>query len=209
MKTRVMVVDDHASVRQMLGALLPGVGAFEMVAEAGTGLEAIQTLRREKPNLVVLDLALPELNGVGLLQHLRLEAREVRTLVYSGTVNREMILGALRARPHGFVLKKEPWSTFREALRMVNAGCCYFTPFATRLLDESGPTGSSITLTPRESAVLQMVAEGRSNKEMATQLSISAKTVEHHRSHVMVKLGVHDVAGLTRYAVRQGLVALD
>lgn len=208
MKTRVMVVDDHVSIRHMLGALLPREGAYEMVAEAGTGLEAIQLHRKAKPHLVVLDLALPELNGVGLIQHLRENARETRTLVYCGTNHREMILEALRARPHGFVSKRDSWSAFRDALRMVNGGCSYFTPFATRLLDSAGPAGIEVSLTPRERAVVQMIAEGLSNKEMAEQLAISTKTVEHHRAHVMEKLGVHHVAGLTRYAVRQGLVGV-
>lgn len=209
MKTRVMVVDNQISFRQMLGALLPREGAYDFVAEAGTGLEAIQLLAREKPDLVVLDLALPELNGIGLLQHLREEARGTRTLVYCGTSHREMILEGLLARPHGFVLKCEPWSAFQEALRMVNAGCSYFTHFVTRMLDEAGPSRSGWTLATREITVLQMVAEGRSNKEIARRLAISVKTVEHHRSHIMEKLDLHDVAGLTRYAVRQGLVSLD
>jgi two-component system response regulator NreC len=209
MKFRVMVVDDQVSVRQMLGLVLPREGGYDLVAEAGTGLEAIELLISSNPQLVVLDLALPGLNGVGLLQHLRKHAREVRTLVYCGTSHRETILAALRMRPHGFVLKREPLSTLFEALRMVTAGCSYLTPFATRLLDESGPAAVGSSITPREQAVLQMVAEGRSNKEIAAQLRISAKTVEHHRAHIMHKLGLRDVAGLTRYAVRQGLVALD
>jgi DNA-binding NarL/FixJ family response regulator len=209
MKTRVMVVDNQISFRQMLGALLPREGAYEFVAEAGTGLEAIHLLATQKPDLVVLDLALPELNGVGLLQHLREEARATRTLVYCGTTHREMILEGLLARPHGFVLKREPWSAFQEALRMVNSGCSYFTRFVTRMLDEAGSARSGWTLTPREISVLQMVAEGRTNKEMARQLAISVKTVEHHRSHIMEKINLHDVAGLTRYAVRHGLVSLD
>ena len=209
MKTRVMVVDDHASIRQMLGALLPREGAYEMVAEAGTGLEAIRLYRTTKPHLVVLDLILPELNGVGLLQHLREHARQMRTLVYCGTNDRELILDALRARPHGFVLKRDSWNAFRGALRMVSDGSSYFTPFATRLLDEAGLVGPPLLLTPRERAVVQMVAEGRGNKEMAGILAISTKTVEHYRANVMDKLDVHDVAGLTRYAVRHRLVVIE
>jgi len=208
MKTRVMVVDDHASIRQMLGALLPNEGC-EMVAEAATGLEAIQMHRTTMPHLVVLDLMLPELNGVGLLLHLRERARQTRTLVYCGTSDQELILEALRTRPHGFVLKRDPWDTFRGALKMVNGGGSYLSPFATRLLDEARPMKNGLLLTPRERAVVQMVAEGRSNKEMAGQLAISAKTVEHHRAHVMGKLGLHDVAGLTRYAVRHRLVGIE
>jgi DNA-binding NarL/FixJ family response regulator len=209
MKTRVMVVDDHASIRQMLGALLPREGAFEMVAEAGTGLEAIQMHRKARPHLVVLDLVLPEMNGIGLLQYLREQSRETRTIVYCGTDRRDLILEALRARPHGFVLKRDPFAAFREALRMVTSGCSYFTSFATRLLDEERSATGNPFLSPRERAVVQMVAEGRSNKEVAKQLEIAAKTVERHRARVMEKLGVHDVAGLTRYAMRNGLVSVE
>lgn len=209
MKKRVVLVDDQVSVRQMLGLLLPREGPYEVVGEAGNGLEALQLIRQERPHIIVLDLVLPELNGIALLQQVREEARETRTLVFCGTSHREMILGALRARPHGFVLKREALSIFREALGMVSAGYSFLAPFATRLLDESGPASEGTLLTPRELTVLQMVAEGRSNKEIAGPLGISAKTVEHHRSHVMQKLGLRDVTGLTRYAVRQGLVSLD
>lgn len=209
MNTRVMVVDDHVSVRQLLSKQIPGEGPYEVVGEAGTGLEAIRLHRTAKPDLVVLDLALPGLNGAGLLRHLRQEARETKTLVYCGTAHREAILEALRARPHGFVMKRDSWSGFLEALKMVSAGYSYFTPFATRLIDEAGPARETDPLTPRQLAVVQMIAEGRSNKEMAGQLALSAKTVDHHRSHVMKKLGLHDVAGLTRYAIRCGLIDLD
>lgn len=210
MKNRVVVVDDHASIRQMLGIVLTREGPYEMVGEAGTGFEAMKVCRRLKPQLVVLDLILPEMNGLELLRMLRAEMRETRCLVYSGTLNRGLIIEALQARPHGFVHKTDVLATFCEALRAVCGGCSYFTPFATRLLDEERhfPTGAP-HLTTRERAVLQMIAEGMSNKEMAARFSIAPKTVEHHRAQVMQKLGMHDVATLTRYAVRLGLVPAE
>jgi len=206
MKTRVMIVDDHTSVRQMLGILIPAVGAFDVVAEACSGVEAIRLHRELKPDLVVLDLALADLNGVGVLQHLREEARPVRTLVFCGTVHRRVILAALHARPHGFVSKRDPWETFIKALHLVNDGCSYFTPFATRVFDEMRAESGSPQLTSRELAVLQMIAESNSNKEIAKKLVVSIKTVEHHRSNLMAKLGARDVAALTRYAAGQGLI---
>lgn len=209
MKTRVMVVDDQVMVRQLLIRHLPLEGAYEIVGEAGTGLEAIRLLRSVSPHVVVLDLALPELSGAGLVRHLREKSRDTRTLVWCGTTRRESIVDALRARPHGFVLKRDPWSGFLDALRMVSAGCSYFTPFADRLLDETSRDGASDRLSPRQLAVVQMIAEGRSNKEMAAQLAIAVKTVDHHRSQVMRRLGLHDVAGITRYAIRRGLIDLE
>jgi DNA-binding NarL/FixJ family response regulator len=210
MKNRVVVVDDHASIRQMLGIVLAREGPFEMVAEAGNGFEALKECRRLQPHLVVLDLVLPELNGLEVLRTLRGELRDTRFMVYSGTLNRNLIVEALHARPHGFVHKSDRLAVFCEALRAVANGCSFLTPFATKFLDdERHASHASARLTERERAVLQMIAEGLSNKEMASRFSIAPKTVEHHRAQVMQKLGIHDVANLTRYAVRQGLVPAE
>jgi len=207
MKTRVVVIDDHVSIRQMLAVVLAGQGPYEVVGEAGTGFEALKVCRKLNPRLIVLDLVLPELNGVEVLRTLRGEMRDSRFMVYSGALSRVLIAEALQARPHGFVHKSDSLATFCEALRAVTSGCCYFTPFATKLMDEEryAPRVAS-ELTARERAVLQMVAEGMSNKEMAGRLGIAAKTVEHHRASLMDKLDLHDVARLTRYAVRLGVV---
>ena len=210
MKNRVVVADDHASIRQMLGVVLAREGPYEMVGEAGTGFEAIKQCRKAKPQIVVLDLLLPELNGVEVLRLLRGESKETRFIIYSGTLNRSLIVDALQARPHGFVHKADELATFCDALRAVASGCCFFTPFATKMMDAERETGSvAVQLTDRERAVLQMIAEGMSNKEMACRFAIAPKTVEHHRAQVMQKLGMHDVATLTRYAVQKGLVTID
>jgi len=210
MKNRVVVVDDHASIRQMLGIVMAREGPYEMVGEAGTGFEALKVCRKLKPQLVILDLILPELNGLEVLRALRADMRDVRCLVYSGTQDRRLIVEAMQARPHGFVHKSDPWKIFREALRAVTDGCSYFTPFATKLMDDERHLHTAAAhLTDRERAILQMIAEGMSNKEMAERISIAPKTVEHHRAQVMQKLGMHDVATLTRYAVRMGLVPVE
>jgi DNA-binding NarL/FixJ family response regulator len=207
MNTNVVLVDDYCSVRQMLALVLEREGGYAVVGEARTGFEALKVCARVRPRLVILDLALPELNGLEVLRHLWMDSREVRVLVYSGVENRELILETLRERPHGFVHKRDELLTLREALRTVTAGGSFLTPFATELLDAARGTGPvRPVLTVRERAVLQMVAEGMSNKAMADRLGIAAKTVEHHRATLMEKLDLHDVARLTRYAVRLGMV---
>jgi len=206
MKTRVMVVDDFISSRQMMSTLIPREGPYEIVAEAGTGLEALELYPQAKPHLVILDLMLPELSGLSVLQHLREKARQIRTLVYSGTTHQELILEALRLQPHGFVFKQDPWSEFRDALVKVTNGCRYFTAYAAGILDEAAPATEKQALTERETSVLQMIAESYGNKEIASRLNISPKTVEHHRANLMQKLRLRDVAALTRHAIKLGLV---
>ncbi len=210
MKINVVLVDDYCSVRQMLGLLLESEGGYAVVGQARTGYEALRICAQVRPRLVILDLALPELNGLEVLRRLWAGSREVRVLVYSGVENRELTLETLRERPHGFVHKRDALATLREALRTVSAGGSFLTPFATDLLDTArGVETARTVLTERERAVLQMVAEGMSNKAMADRLRLSAKTVEHHRATLMDKLGLHDVARLTRYAVQLGVVPAE
>ena len=207
MKTNVVLVEDHRSVRQMLALVLEREGGYAVVGEAGTGYEALKMCARVRPRLVILDLALPELNGLEVLRRLRAEARETRVLVYSGVENRELTLDVLRERPHGFVHKRDSLATLREALRAVTAGSSFLTPFATDLLDMArGAEPSRPALTERERAVLQMVAEGMSSKTMADRLGVAPKTVDHYRAALMEKLDLHNIARLTRYAVRHGVV---
>ena len=173
MKTNVVLVDDYNSVRQMLALVLEREGGYEVVGEARTGFEALKVCARVKPRLVVLDLSLPELNGLEVLRRLRADSRDVRVLVYTGTDNRELILETLRERPHGFVHKRDPLAILREALRTVSSGGSFLTPFATELLDTAhGSAAAGPRLTDRERAVLQMVAEGMRNKETAERLGI-------------------------------------
>ena len=211
MKIPVVLADDHVSIRQMLCCVLKIEGGYEVKGEAKTGLEALRVCREQRPRILIVDLMLPELCGAEVVRQLRGEDRDLRVLVYTGTMNADVTLTALRARPHAFVQKEDTLETLREALRAVASGASYLTPFATRVLDAAiGRDDSTLgRLSPRESAVLQMIAEGLSTKEMAARLSIAPKTAEHHRAHVMEKLDIHDVASLTRFAVRHGLIGLD
>jgi two-component system response regulator NreC len=210
MKTPVVVVDDHLSIRQMLTRILESDGDFEVVGSAGSGLEGLKLCRKLRPRVVILDLMLPELSGVELLAKLREERHDSRLLVYSGTLNQSLVLSALRARPHGFVHKEDPLSTLIDAIRTVAQGGTYMTSFATQLAENIGDRESPLQkLSGREREVLQLVAEGCSSKEIASRLNLSTKTVEHHRTSIMQKLGLHDIASLTRLAVREGLIRVN
>jgi DNA-binding NarL/FixJ family response regulator len=210
MKTPVVVVDDHLSIRQMLTRILEADGDYEIVGSAGSGLEGLKLCRKLRPRVVILDLMLPELSGVELLAKLREERHDCRLLVYSGTLNQSLVLSALRARPHGFVHKEDPLSTLIDAIRTVAQGGTYMTSFATQLAESVGDRESPLEkLSGREREVLQLVAEGCSSKEIASRLNLSTKTVEHHRTSIMQKLGLHDIASLTRLAVREGLIRVN
>jgi DNA-binding NarL/FixJ family response regulator len=178
MKTPVVVVDDHLSLRQMLIRVLESGGEFEVVGHAGTGIEGLKVCRRLHPKVVILDLMLPELGGVELLTTLRDEQRDTRFLVYSGTLNQSLVLSALRARPHGFVHKEDSLTTLVDAIRAVAQGSTYWTSFASQLAESVGDCESPLDkLSAREREVLQLVAEGCSSKTIATRLSIANKTV--------------------------------
>jgi DNA-binding NarL/FixJ family response regulator len=208
MKIRAIVVDGHASVRQMLVAHLQRCGVLDVVGEAGTGPDAVSLCRRTNPSLVLTELCLPELDGVAVKRQLQRDGSRARLLYYSGATHRELVLEALREQPHGFVHKEDPLSTLMEAIQAIARGASYFSPFATEMKDRlRSPDSSQSALTGRERSVLQLVAQGRSNKEIAEKLGVSSKTVEYHRGRLMTKLDAHDVATLTCYALRIGLIA--
>ena len=203
---RVMIADNQLSVRQMLGTMLRRQPGIAIVAETSGGLQAIEVCLRIRPDLLIMDLVLPELGGIEVLRRLRNVWPKLRVLIYSGDALQSTFLAALRSRPQGFVQKSDSWETVEEALRIVMGGGSYLTPFITNLLDVSLPDELR-GLTAREREVVQMVAEGRSSKEIAGLLVVASRTVEHHRVHVRHKLGLRDVASLTRFAIRAGLIA--
>jgi DNA-binding NarL/FixJ family response regulator len=209
MKKRIVIVDDHASVRDMLCFILKREPNFEIVGEAGSGLQALQVCADVRPDLMILDLILPELTGTEVIRRMSEAHPAVRVLIYSGTFNQSLIIEALKCRPHGFVDKSETLQSLRDAIATVASGGSYFTKFAATFMSHPS-SGCELEsgLTGREREVLQLVAEGRSSKEISTKLGVSCKTVENHRAHVMEKLHIHDVAGLTRYALRHGIVAM-
>ena len=201
-----MIADAHAVTRQMTAQVLAAEGVYDVVGEAANGHAALQRCALCKPDLLILELLLPELSGKEVLRRIRAEMPRVKVLIFSSTENACLIVETLRCHPHGYVEKRESLSIFLEALRVVASGKSYFSALPSTLLPEAR-TRMSFKLTAREEEVLQLVAESRTSKEIANRLGVARKTVENHRANVMEKLHLHDVAALTRYAIKSGIIA--
>jgi DNA-binding NarL/FixJ family response regulator len=209
---RILLVDDHALVRAGLRSLLEGFDGVEVVAEAGNGREAIELARTHAPHLVLMDIALPELNGLEAAARLRDEQPGARVIMLSMHSNEEYVLRALRAGVAGYLLKDSAPSELQHAIETVARGEVYLSPRASRkVIDDylrrhDASDDPLQQLTPRQREILQLIAEGKSTKDIGFLLAISIKTVETHRAQLMRRLGVHDVPGLVRCAMRLGLV---
>jgi len=208
MAIRVMVADDHPVVRQGLKFLLAREG-FSVVAEAVDGRDALRQAEAARPEVAVLDLAMPHLNGLDAAREIMKISPGTRTIILTQHTEEPYILEALRAGVHGYLLKSQAMPEVIQAIRDVHHGKLYLSPAISDVVvgayrELGGP--SRDPLTPREREVLQLVAEGRTTKQVAEMLGITVKTAESHRSRLMLKLGIHEIAGLVRYAVRRGLI---
>jgi len=208
LKKRIVIADEHGAIRQMMAQVLTAECAYEVVGEADNGRDALDLCARCKPDVLVLELLLPQLSGSEVVRRLRLQLKNLRVLIFSGTLNQMAIIEGLKCRPDGFVGKRDSLATFLEALRAVVEGKSYFSGLASTLWGDA-LSGNPLDLTRREIDVLQLIAESCSSKEVAQRLGLSPKTVENHRFHIMEKLHVHDIAALTRYAVKRGIVSSD
>jgi len=209
---KVVIIEDQTAIREMIAQIVTSDGEFEVVAEIGDGQVACDKVLEIRPEMVILDLMLPGLNGTEVLRRFAKHLRNTRVLVFSGHQNPSIVRDLLQAGAHGFVEKSAPLSELKKGLDIVANGGTYFGPEVARLLREAvvnprSPTREGVDLlTAREREVLQLIAESYSTKEVAQKLSISVKTAENHRTNLMKKLDLHDVAGLTRYAIQQGLI---
>ncbi len=204
---RIVVVDDHTIVRQGVVSLLASYPGFEVVAEAGTGLEALDAVDAARPDVVLLDLSLPDMSGVEVLHNLRERHRDVRVVVLTMHSSPDYARPAIRAGAAGYLVKGSDIGDLVHALRMALAGETFLSPVVARLLMEHAGEPGCGELSPREEEVLRLVAQGKTSREIGMLLEISPRTVDNHRRNIMEKLGVHDVASLTRVAIRSGLVA--
>jgi DNA-binding NarL/FixJ family response regulator len=207
---RLIIVEDQTAIREMLIEILRLDNNYQLVGESGDGQQALKLCLELKPDLLVLDAKLPGLNGVDILRRLVKKHRTVRVLVFSGHENPVLVREMLEAGAHGFVEKTAGLLEFKKGLETVANGGTYFGPAVAALLRNvvANPAASSSSdfLTDREREILQLVAESYSTKEIAAKLSISSKTVDNHRTNLMRKLNMHDVASLTRYALEIGLI---
>lgn len=207
---RLVIIEDQTAIREMLVEILRLDSNYQLVGESGDGQNALNLCLELKPDLIVLDAKLPGLNGVDILRRLVKKHPSVRVLVFSGHENPVLVREMLEAGAHGFVEKTAGLFEFKKGLETVANGGTYFGPAVASLLRNvvANPAASSAAdfLTDREREILQLVAESYSTKEIAAKLGISIKTVDNHRTNLMRKLNLHDVASLTRYTLEIGLI---
>ena len=213
-KIRVLIADDHQLMRSGLRVLLERDGEFQVVAEAADGYEAIELALQHRPDIVLLDVAMPRLNGTDAAQRISEKLPSTRVIVLSMHSDEGYVLKALKAGARGYLLKASPEAEVLAAVRAVAAGNAYFSPAITKLLVEEyvgeirrrGVEDSYDLLSLREKEILKLLASGKTNREIADMLHISITTAESHRSNILQKLHLHSLAELILYAVRKGLI---
>jgi len=211
---RVLLADDHGIVRRGLRSLLETEPGLAVVAEAVDGLEALRLCAEHQPDCLILDVAMPKLNGIEVAARAQKLERPPRVIILSMHADESYILRALAAGARAYLLKDATDEDLLPAVRAIAAGKPFFSPAVTAMLVEDhmrqlqarGLTDSYLLLTDREKEVLQLLAEGRSNKEVATLLEVGVSTIETHRANLMQKLNLHNTADIVLYAVRKGII---
>jgi len=211
----VLLAEDHTVVREGLRALLMAEGDIDVIGEARDGREAVQLAKRLLPAVIIMDIAMPLLNGVEATRQILRDLPATKVLILSAHSEDEYVEQVTLLGAAGYLIKQTSADFLARAIREVNKGNLFFSPsIAKRLrhreqsaLDRGGrPRRRGVRLTSREVEVLQLIAEGKANKQTAAELHISVKTVEKHRQHLMSKLDLHDTANLTRYAIAAGII---
>ncbi len=219
---KILLADDHKLIRAGIRSLVKEIKGVEVVAEASNGREALELIQEFNPDIVLLDIGMTELNGLEVAQRVSRDIPDVSIIILSMHANEEYVLQALKAGASGYLLKDSAPAELEIAINAVMKGETYLSPsisktFVTDYLKKIGDQpydGTKtenifIQLTSRQREILQLIAEGNSTKDIAAKLNVSIKTVETHRVKLMERLGIHDVAGLVRYAIRSGLVSFD
>jgi len=208
MKLRIILAEDHTIVLEGLRALLEKEG-FEIVGEAQDGRSAVELAAKFKPDIAILDIAMPALNGVDAAREILRASPDTRTILLTIHEDNQYVVEALRAGVSGYLLKTKAASDLVQAIKEVSRGGLYLSPGLSRDVVKSFLENKEIKadpLSPREREVLQLIAEGKTTKEVGAILGISVKTAESHRTRIMEKLGIHETATLVRYAIRQGVI---
>jgi DNA-binding NarL/FixJ family response regulator len=209
-RIKVFLVDDHPSVREGVRNCLSGNGAFLVAGEAGDAAEALRKVKKAAPDVILLDVSLPTLDGGELARRLRLAAPGARILAFSMHASQEYVVRMARCGAHGYVTKDQPTAKLIEAIQQVHGGgLCFPAGMSDAILAPGAAPAPGPSLTAREKEVLSLLAEGLANKQVARRLGISVRTAETHREHLSRKLGINSVSGLTKYAIQNGLTSLS
>lgn len=217
MNVRLVLADDHAMMREGLKALIANEADFEVVGEADNGTAIVELARKAGAHIVIMDVAMPDLNGIEATRKLLKAMPSCKVVALSGHANGEFVREMLKAGASAYVLKARAYEELVRAIREVMKGKKYLSPdIAQGVVDAFVEMAASrsanpafVVLTDRERESLQLIAEGKSTKEVADALSVSIKTIETHRHNIMEKLNLHSVAELTKYAIREGLTSVD
>lgn len=214
---RVLLADDHRLVRAGIRSLVEELDGVEVIAEAGDGRETLDLIRDTHPDIALIDVAMKGLNGLDVAARITRDFPAVKVIILSMHTNEEYVLQALKNGAAGYLIKDSATEELRLAIEAVRRGETYLSPVISRSVVEKlialsaageSPEAAGV-LTPRQREILQLIAEGKSTKEIAGILNVSVKTVETHRTQLMNRLDIHDIAGLVRYAIRIGLVSAD
>ena len=217
---RMLLADDHVLIRAGITALLQRIPDLTVVAEADDGRDALQLIATHHPNIVLLDISMPELNGLEVAERVAREFPDVRVIILSMHATSDYVLKAMRVGASGYLLKGARLAELELAITSVARGETYLSPAAAKHViggyrDQASGAAQAADaqaperLTARQREILQLIAEGKTTKEIAQALTLSAKTVEMHRAQLMERLDIHDVAGLVRYALRTGIISSD
>ena len=217
MSIRIVLCDDHQIIREGLRALLDNQSDMKVLGEGVNGHEAISLAEKHAPDIIVMDVAMPDFNGIAATRRLREQQPRIKILALSMHSDRRFVTGMLEAGASGYLLKDCAFSELANAIRTIASGGLYISPrIAGNVLQEFARRGKparnkppKVELTSREEEILQLIAEGKSTKDIAADLHVSVKTVETHRTHIMRKVGAHNVAALTKFAIREGLTTIE
>jgi DNA-binding NarL/FixJ family response regulator len=213
-KTRVLLADDHTLIRAGVRALLDELPGCEVVAEAGDGHEALELLRQHRPDVALMDIDMKRMNGLEAMAAAKREFPELHVIMLSMHSEKQYVMQALRDGASGYLLKDAATVELELALNVVMKGDVYLSPgvakqVAEGFVREAESADPVALLTPRQREILTLIAEGHNTKEIAFRLGLSTKTVEAHRTQLMERLDIHDIAGLVRFTIRAGLIKLD
>lgn len=209
MPTKILLADDHALIRQGLKALLEKQQGFQVVGEAADGQETLRSVEKTQPDIAIVDISMPILNGVEAARELKKSSPKTRVILLTQHDEDQYVTESLRAGVRGYVLKSQAASDLVHAIQEVCRGSVYLSPNISRAVVDAYLSKANVPADPlsgRERQVLQLVSEGKSTKDVAMHLGISVKTAESHRARLMKKLDIHETASLVRYAIRSGLI---